>query len=77
VDAAVKHRPRWGSKSYLPPGMRVSHDTQSAFEKVANRLKLNRSQYAMSSELRTWVRLNYQHRYVPEDLLEAMGLEVL
>jgi hypothetical protein len=48
-----------------------------AFEKVAARLKLNRSQYQTSSELRSWVRMNYQHRYVPEDLLEAMGLEVL
>ena len=75
MEAKAGHVPRWGSRNFILAGMMQAEPP--AFEKVANRLKLNRSQYQTSSELRSWVRMNYQHRYVPEDLLEAMGLEVL
>ena len=75
MEAKAGHAPRWGSRNFIPAGMMRAEPP--AFEKVAARLKLNRSQYQTSSELRSWVRMNYQHRYVPEDLLEAMGLEVL
>jgi hypothetical protein len=56
--------------------MRMSDDHRTAFEKVVARLGLKRAECLYSLELRQWIKQHYQHRYVPEELLEAMGLKV-
>jgi hypothetical protein len=44
------------------------------FDREVARLGLVREQFAKSSELRSWVRRNYERRYVPEDVLVLFGL---
>lgn len=45
------------------------------FDKVVKKLGLTKSQWLDSKELKRWIRQNYMSRYVPESLLEALGLE--
>jgi len=56
--------------------MRQTQDHTTEFEKTVTRLGLKRAECLYSPELRRWIEQHYQHRYVPEDLLEAMGLIV-
>lgn len=61
--------PNWGRPmDYLMPTI------PSAFDDKVKALNLQPDRYAQSKELRTWTRLNYKTRYVPEILLEAWGL---
>ena len=49
---------------------------ESSFEHVVRRLGLSPSQYALSRELKEWVRKNKDSKYVPPQLLEAWHFDV-
>jgi hypothetical protein len=49
---------------------------QSSFERVVEELQLSPSEYVTSPSLRDWVFRNKNEKYVPSDLLEALGFEV-
>jgi len=61
--------PRTPESSITPHG-------ESAFERIARRLRLTPSEYASSRELKEWVRRNKDHKYVPSQLLEAWHFDV-
>ena len=50
--------------------------TVTAFERMANKLKLKPNQYLDSERLREWVERHRHSKYVPESLLKAWGLRV-
>jgi len=49
---------------------------QSSFERVVEELQLSPSEYVTSPSLRDWVSRNKNEKYVPSDLLKALGFEV-
>jgi hypothetical protein len=50
--------------------------SQSSFEKVVEKLNLLPSEYASSPRLRNWVLRNKDQKYVPSELLKALGFFV-
>lgn len=50
--------------------------SQSSFERVVEELKLSPSEYMTSPKLRDWVSRNKDQKYVPSELLKALGFEV-
>ena len=50
--------------------------SQNSFEKVVEALQLSPSEYVTSPSLRDWVLRNKNEKYVPSDLLKALGFEV-
>ena len=50
-------------------------DSGTSFEKVVEMLGLTPEQYLRSEQLREWVRLNKDEKYVPSSLLKAWGFE--
>lgn len=66
----VKRRgnPNWGKPE--PPGQ---VNMVSTFESLVKTLKLSPEQYHESQVLREWVLQNKDHKYVPQDLLQAWG----
>jgi hypothetical protein len=50
--------------------------TESSFEEVVKALRLSPDQYAYSVELRAWVQRNKDLKYVPPELLAALGFEI-
>jgi hypothetical protein len=50
--------------------------SQTSFERVVQELDLLPSEYASSPTLRDWVSRNKDQKYVPSELLEALGFEV-
>jgi hypothetical protein len=50
--------------------------SQSSFERVVEELKLSPSEYVTSPKLRDWVSRNKDQKYVPSELLKALGFEV-
>jgi hypothetical protein len=65
--------PNWGKPqplSFAPP-------TISSFELLVKALKLAPHQYQASQPLKEWVRANRNHKYVPQELLQAWGFEVI
>jgi hypothetical protein len=70
----VKRRgnPNWGKPqpfSFAP--------SISSFESMVKSLKLSPHQYEASQPLKEWVRANKNHKYVPQDLLQAWGFEAI
>jgi hypothetical protein len=66
-----KGNPNW-SAGLLPPIPIVATE----FEREIRRLGLNLKTCVRSSELRHWCERNKDHRYIPEWLLEAWGIDV-
>ena len=63
--------PHWGSgmsEPFLP--------SVSEFERTVERLQLQPHEYIGSDELREWVEVNKDSRFVPERLLKAWGLSL-
>jgi hypothetical protein len=50
--------------------------TRSAFEAELDRLGIPEKSAAGDARMAIWVRANYRHRFVPEDILEALGLRL-
>jgi hypothetical protein len=48
----------------------------SEFDLLLNRLHLTQTQLHTSVEFRSWLKQNYQRRFVPEAVLESFGLTV-
>lgn len=62
---------RWaatGEPTFVPP-------SPPEFELEARRLGLKPADYLSSGRLRNWIERNYQRKFVPEHLLQAMGLD--
>ena len=50
--------------------------SQTSFERVVEELHLSPSEYVTSPSLRDWVSRNKNEKYVPSDLLTALGFGV-
>ena len=50
--------------------------TTTSFEEMVGRLKLSEKEYQSSIPLRQWAQKHKDSKYVPQDLLEAWGIEV-
>jgi hypothetical protein len=55
----------------------ITPEGVSTFEHVARRLGLSPETYASSQELKEWVRRNKDEKYVPLQLLELWGFDVI
>jgi hypothetical protein len=62
--------PNWGK-----PDVFKTSDP-STFEQVVSRLGLSPHEYESSTALKKWVLMNKDHKYVPQELLNAWRLEV-
>ena len=51
-------------------------NTPSSFEEMVRRLKLSEQEYRSSIPLKEWAQKHKDSKYVPQDLLEAWGIEV-
>jgi hypothetical protein len=65
--------PNWG-KPDLAPSNPVN--TLSSFDEVVKSINLSPDDYVRSRDLREWVRLNRNGKFVPERLLEAWSLDI-
>jgi hypothetical protein len=62
----------WGSSGTVPmPSKRAA-----SFDEIVEKMGLTPEQFKGSAELKEWVRLNWEQKYVPVDLLMAWGFEV-
>ena len=48
----------------------------ASFDEIVEKMGLTPEQFKGSAELKEWVRLNWEQKYVPVDLLMAWGFEV-
>lgn len=51
-------------------------NTPTSFDEMARRLKLTEKEYKSSVPLKEWAQKHKDSKYVPQDLLEAWGIEV-
>jgi hypothetical protein len=65
-----KGNPNWGKSCGDIP------NTPTSFEEMVRRLKLSEKEYLNSIQLKKWAQRNKDSKYVPQDLLEAWGIEV-
>jgi hypothetical protein len=63
--------PNWGK-----PEPAVTAAAVSSFDALVKSLGLTPEQYEQSKVLKDWVRVNKDHKYVPQDLLLAWGFPV-
>lgn len=63
--------PNWGK-----PEPATMMTTVSSFDALVKSLGLTPEQYEDSKVLKDWVRVNKDHKYVPQDLLQAWGFPV-
>jgi hypothetical protein len=47
----------------------------TSFEEMVRRLKLSEKEYRNSIPLKEWAKKHKDSKYVPQDLLEAWGIE--
>jgi hypothetical protein len=64
--------PNWGK--VVPYGELIA--TPATFDALTSSLGLSPEQYESSAVLKEWVSRNKNHKYVPQDLLEAWGFTV-
>jgi len=69
-------RPKTNNYFTNPCRMGLPIATKSSFEEVVRTLCLSPEQYAGSAELKAWVELNKDVKYVPPELLAEFGLTV-
>jgi hypothetical protein len=67
--AKRRGNPNWGKAQPY-----VLSNAASEFEALAKSLKLTPERYEASVELRQWSTRNKDHKYVPQDLLQAWKL---
>lgn len=65
-----KGNPNWGKPVADIP------NTPTSFDEMARRLKLTEREYKSSVPLKEWAQKHKDSKYVPQDLLEAWGIEV-
>ena len=63
--------------SSSPNKSSITPHGESTFEQIVRHLHLSPSEYASSGELKEFVRSNKDHKYVPLQLLEAWGFDVI
>lgn len=52
-------------------------ESKTSFDEIVRNLGLSSpAEYVSSAALKDWVRVNKDHKYVPQDLLEAWGFAV-
>ena len=61
----------WGSTGIVP----VTRSRATSFEAMVRSLGLSSTEYEGSPELREWVRINRERKYVPANLLVAWGFD--
>jgi hypothetical protein len=64
-----KGNPNWGKLSGDIP------NTPTSFEEMVRRLNLSEKEYRNSIPLKEWAKKHKDSKYVPQDLLEAWGIE--
>jgi hypothetical protein len=65
----IKGNSNWGKPSGDIPV------TTTSFEEMVRGLKLSEKEYRSSIPLREWAQKHKDSKYVPQDLLEAWGIE--
>jgi hypothetical protein len=65
----VNGRSNWGKPSADIP------NTPTSFEEMARGLKLSEKEYRNSTPLKEWAKKHKDSKYVPQDLLDAWGIE--
>jgi hypothetical protein len=61
----------WGSTGIVP----VTRSRATSFEAMVRSLGLSPTEYEGSPELREWIRINREGKYVPATLLVAWGCD--
>ncbi|HEY4843562.1 MAG TPA: hypothetical protein VIH78_16455 [Terriglobales bacterium] len=64
-----KGNPNWGK------GWGDIPSTPTSFEEMVGQLKLKENQYRSSIPLKEWAKKHKDSKYVPQDLLDAWGIE--
>jgi hypothetical protein len=64
-----KGNPNWGKSCGDIP------NAPTSFEEMVRRLKLSEKEYLNSIPLKEWAKKHKDSKYVPQDLLEAWGIE--
>jgi hypothetical protein len=67
--AKRRGNPNWGKAQPF-----IVSNLACEFDALVKALKLRPEQYASSAELRQWSIRNKDHKYVPQDLLQAWNL---
>ena len=67
----------WAGGRYVLPNADPPPSECCQFEKLVARLGLAEQEFQSSSALKIWVHRNLNHRYVPEWLLKAWGMEAM
>ncbi len=65
-----KGNPNWGKPLDSIP------NTPTSFEEMVRQLKLTEKQFRSSIPLKEWAQKHKDSKYIPQDLLEAWGIEV-
>jgi hypothetical protein len=65
-----KGNPNWGKPLHEIP------NAPTSFDEMVQRLKLSEKEYRSSIPLKEWAEKHKDSKYVPQDLLEAWGIEV-
>ena len=68
--AKRRGNPNWGKPEPIGPVV----PTVTSFEQVVKEFKLTPDQYVRLTRLREWARRNRNSKYIPEALLEALGI---
>jgi hypothetical protein len=61
--------------SYFTNPYRMGHQpaSKSSFEQIVQDLHLSPGEYATSAELKAWVSRHKSYKFVPPEVLEALG----
>jgi hypothetical protein len=65
----IKSNSNWGKPSGDIP------NAPTSFEEMVRGLKLSEKEYGSSIQLREWAQKHKDSKYVPQELLEAWGIE--
>jgi hypothetical protein len=75
-DVEVRMRRRSVNRHFTKPGAMRRITSPSSFEQIVKELNISPEDYRSSPELREWVRLNKDDRYVPTEVLKVFGFRV-
>ena len=64
------------NRNFTKPGSTPIVVSANSFEQVVKTLNISPEEYRSSPALKEWVRQNKDQRYVPPELLEALGFQV-
>jgi hypothetical protein len=72
----MARRSGWQIQASNGNKMPIMPATLAAFDLLLYKLNVKEKEAARHAKVRAWVKQNYTRRYVPESVLEALGLEL-